>query len=67
MPHTVKATSRLRKPDAQAALEHLRRAQELSDRFGGPTKGMTEAAILASIKKVREELWNQYLASRPRR
>ena len=55
------------KADSKKALEVLRRAQELSDRYGGPTKGMTEDQIIASIKKTREELWDQYLAPRPRR
>lgn len=55
------------KADPKRALEALRRARELSDRYGGPTKGMTEEQIIASIKKTREELWDEYLASHPRR
>jgi hypothetical protein len=50
------------KADPQKAAAILRRIQQLSDRFGGPTKGMSKAEILRSIKKVRQELWDKYLA-----
>ena len=63
MKHTAKAKGR---PDPKKALEILRRIQEMSDRYGGPTQGMTEEEILRSIKKTREELWREYLAPRPR-
>ena len=67
MARTLKGKPHKRLPNSAKALEHLRRARELSDRFGGPTKGMTQDEIIASIKRAREELWDQYLASRPRR
>ena len=53
------------RPDPKKALEILRRIQEMSDRYGGPTQGMTKAEIIRSIKKTREDLWRQYLAPRP--
>jgi len=63
MRQTAKAKG---KPNPKKALEILRRIQEMSDRHGGPTKGMTKEQILRSIKKTREELWREYLAPRPR-
>ena len=47
------------------ALEVFRKLQETSRRYGGPVKGMTKEEVITSIKKTREELWDQYLASRP--
>ena len=63
MKQTAKAKG---KPNPKKALEILHRIQEMSDRYGGPTQGMTKAEILRSIKKTREELWREYLAPRPR-
>ena len=55
-----------KKPDPKKAMEILQRIKAMSDRYGGPTAGMTEGEILRSIKKTREELWREYLAPRPR-
>ena len=63
MGKTLKEKPLRRRPDSAKALEHLRKIRELSDRFGGPTKGMTKEEIIVSIKKTREELWDRYLAS----
>jgi hypothetical protein len=52
------------KASSKKALEILDRVHGLSPRLGGPTQGMTKAEILRSIKKTREALWRQYLASR---
>ena len=63
----MKQTARAkRKPDSKKAMEILQRIKAMSDRYGGPTAGMTEEEILRSIKKTREELWREYLAPRPR-
>lgn len=53
-----------RRTDSKKALEALCKLRALSDRYGGPTKGMTEEEILRSIKKAREEYWDRQLASR---
>lgn len=62
MPKTIRL--RPKRPDPKKALEHLRRAQELSDRYGGPTKGMTEEEIIASIKDKRNARWEAKFAAR---
>ena len=51
-------------PDVKKALGHLRRAQELSRRFGGPTKGMTKEEIIQSIKEKRNARWEAKFAVR---
>ena len=53
------------RPDPQEALRILHRIRREADRRGGPTKGWSPEAVLRSIKKTREDLWAQYLASRP--
>ena len=62
MPKTIGRVNKKRtRANPQKALARLRKLREMSDRFGGPTKGMTEEQVIASIKKVREELWDQHL------
>ena len=67
MAKTSKAVARTRRTDPEKAQAALRRLREMSDLYGGPTKGMTKNQVVALVKKTREELWDQYLASRPRR
>lgn len=55
---------RARRPNPKKALERLRRAQELSDRYGGPTKGMTKEQIIAAIKEDRNARWEAKFAAR---
>ena len=62
MPKTMQRPSRKR-PNPKKALEHLRRAQAHSRRFGGPTKGMTEEEIIASIKNKRNARWEAKFAA----
>jgi hypothetical protein len=47
------------------ALNILTRIRREADRRSGPTKGLSKEEVIRSIKKTREELWTQYLASRP--
>ena len=53
-----------RKAEVSKALHAVKRLRELADRYGGPTKDLSEEEILRSIKKVREEFWDKRLASR---
>ncbi len=56
-----------RKPDSKKALAILRRVLARKRSHVKPLTPEREEEILASIKKTREELWKQYLASHPRR
>jgi hypothetical protein len=62
MPKATKLKAK--RPDPKRALEHLRKAQEISDRYGGPTKGMTDEEIIASIKDKRNARWEAKFAAR---
>ena len=55
---------RASRPDTKKALEHLRRAQKISDRFGGPTKGLTEEEIIVLVKEERNARWEAKFAAR---
>lgn len=52
-----------RRPDPKKALEALHALWkcDLPERF----RGMTEAQVIQEIKKTREEIWQEKLASRP--
>lgn len=58
---------RVRRVNSRKAKAILRQLRETSDRYGGPTKGMTKEEVIAAVKKTREGLWDRYLASRPGR
>lgn len=62
MPRMARPKSR--RPDPKKALECLRRAQERNRRYGGPTKGMTEEEIIASVKEKRNARWEAKFAAR---
>lgn len=67
MAQLLKTSKKGRRANPKKAKEILRRLKESSERYGGPTKGLTTEQVVALVKKTREELWDQYLASRPRR
>ncbi len=58
--------AKTKRPDPQEALACLKRAQALSDRYGGPTKGMSEEEIIAVIKEDRNTRWETKFAPRSR-
>lgn len=54
------------KPNIEKAKKHLARIRELMAQAPSPFKGMSKDEAIEKMRKVREELWEEKLASRSR-
>ncbi len=53
-----------RKPDPKRARKHLERLYQLASQSKSPFEGMTKEEIIKKLRKTREQLWEEKLASR---
>lgn len=52
-------------PNAKSAKKHLDNIYRLMSKKKSAFEGMTEDEIIEALRKTREELWEEKLASRP--
>jgi len=53
------------KPNVERARRAFERAMERLKRYGSPLGNLTKEQIIQRVRKTREQLWKEKLASRP--
>jgi hypothetical protein len=52
------------KPDVKSAKKHLEKIYQLMSQRKSPFEGMSEEEVIKKLRKTREEIWEEKLASR---
>ena len=55
---------RMVKPNPQKAKKHLDKLREMIAKRGHPFSKMTEEEVIAALRKTREQIWKEKVASR---
>ena len=56
----------MKKPNPKKAKMHLKKFRELMSKVSSPYKGMTKQQIIDEIRKTREKLWKERIATHSR-
>ncbi len=53
-----------KKPDPKRAKKHLEKLYQLASQSKSPFEGMSDEEIIKKLRKTREEIWEEKLATR---
>ena len=56
----------MKKKNGSAAIKQFEKVRRLAARSNSPLRKMTEAQIIAKLRKTREEIWREEIGLRPR-